>query len=212
MPRITLAKSASLLVLVLLVGSNLILPAGAHVTRRMSHLVSHLDPRYINVEEKASDANLLDGQDSSAFLRANAKAADADLLDGQNSTAFMAGPGTVIDGAALLDPLTFNTVIIEPGFFKVEYLCPDPASNDTNVRFSNISSATAFDVFADNESANPTFHGLSSSGSFLTEASAVGDHITYLVRSPTLGFATIHVMSLHGPTVCIAQAHAVISS
>jgi hypothetical protein len=52
------------------------LPAGAHVTRRVSHLLQHLDPQYINVNEMAANANLLDGQDSSAFLGANAEAAE----------------------------------------------------------------------------------------------------------------------------------------
>jgi len=56
------------------------------VTKRIGHLFSHLDPRYINANEMVSNADLLDGQDSTAFLEANAKAADADLLDGQNST------------------------------------------------------------------------------------------------------------------------------
>jgi hypothetical protein len=99
MRRIGTARLAALLVLSVLVGSNLILPAGAHVTRRLRHLYGHLDPRYINANETAANANLLDGQDSTAFLGVNEQAADADLLDGQNSTAFMAGPGKVVDGA-----------------------------------------------------------------------------------------------------------------
>jgi hypothetical protein len=101
MRRIALAKVAGLLVLVLLVGSNLILPAGAHVTRRLAHLAGHLDPRYINADEKASDANLLDGQDSTAFLGASAKAADADSLDGQDSTEFLGASAKAADADAL---------------------------------------------------------------------------------------------------------------
>jgi hypothetical protein len=45
------------MILVLFVGSNLVLPAGAHVTKRIGHLFSHLDPRYINANEMASNAN-----------------------------------------------------------------------------------------------------------------------------------------------------------
>jgi hypothetical protein len=38
---------------------------------------------------KASDSELLDGLDSSAFLRSNGKAADSELLDGVNSTSYV---------------------------------------------------------------------------------------------------------------------------
>jgi hypothetical protein len=54
MPSFRLAKIAGLVILVLLVGSNLVLPAGAHITKRLPHLQRHLDPRYVNVNETTS--------------------------------------------------------------------------------------------------------------------------------------------------------------
>jgi hypothetical protein len=215
MRRVGPVRLAALLVLSLLVGLNLILPAGAHVTRRLPHLLSHLDPRYINVNETAANANLLDGQDSSAFLAANAKAADSDLLDGQNSTAFMSGPGKVIDGAAVMNPGTVNTLIIEPGLFQVEYVCREPVSTNPSVTLTNLTSGDPFQVFVDTESATPTFATVvQPSPNFSTEISPNGEHVTYIVRTPNTQqlFATVHVMSLHGGDVCIVFAQAVISS
>ena len=48
---------------------------------------SEADARFINVGEKAGDADTLDGKDSTAFLGASAKASDADTLDGNDSSA-----------------------------------------------------------------------------------------------------------------------------
>ena len=53
---------------------------------------------------KAADADLLDGLDSAAFLRTTGKAADANLLDGMDSTAFLPTTGKAAN-ANLLDGL-----------------------------------------------------------------------------------------------------------
>ena len=51
---------------------------------------------------RATDANTLDGQDSSAFLGVNGKAADANTLDGQDSSEFLGSTAKAAD-AQLLD-------------------------------------------------------------------------------------------------------------
>jgi hypothetical protein len=79
-----------------LVGSVLIGPAVAHLNRPLTfkHLKKHFylkkgaDNRFINVGEKASDSDKLDGKNSTDFLGATGKATDADKLDGLDSTAF----------------------------------------------------------------------------------------------------------------------------
>jgi hypothetical protein len=79
--------------------------AAATVNRRKGKLVatSRTTGRLPNnIIAKAPDANLLDGQDSSAFLRAGQKAADTNLLDGLDSTAFLSSTGQAAD-AKLLD-------------------------------------------------------------------------------------------------------------
>jgi hypothetical protein len=54
MPNLRPARIAGIVILVLLVGSNFVLPAGAHITKRLPHLQRHLDPRYVNVNETTS--------------------------------------------------------------------------------------------------------------------------------------------------------------
>jgi hypothetical protein len=134
MRRIGPARLAALLVLSLLVGLNLILPAGAHVTKDLPHLLSHLDPRYINANEKAANSNLLDGQDSSAFLGANAKAADANLLDGQDSTAFYQGGGRVFAGSGIVNSGTIADLLTVPdGFGTLSLNCSNSGSGGANI-------------------------------------------------------------------------------
>ena len=73
--RRTLLRGAVTLGLVgAFAAAMVVVPAGAHVTRRLSHLYKHLDKRYVNEGDKAADSNKLDGLDSSAFQQ------EADLL------------------------------------------------------------------------------------------------------------------------------------
>lgn len=50
---------------------------------------------------KAADSELLDGQDSSAFLGSSAKAADSDKLDGKDSADFLGADATAADSVKL---------------------------------------------------------------------------------------------------------------
>jgi hypothetical protein len=76
----------------MLAGSVMLTPVGAHI-KNFNHLkTKHFytkkaaDARFVNVGEKASDADKLDGKDSTEFLGSTAKAADADKVDGLDST------------------------------------------------------------------------------------------------------------------------------
>ncbi|HXV33536.1 MAG TPA: hypothetical protein VD769_05965 [Gaiellaceae bacterium] len=62
---------------------------------------------FLRATGKAADSDLLDGVDSAAFLRTTGKAADADLLDGLNSTAFLPTTGKAAN-ANLLDGLDWT--------------------------------------------------------------------------------------------------------
>ncbi|MGH2654574.1 MAG: hypothetical protein ACRDHV_09545 [Actinomycetota bacterium] len=79
-------------------------PALGHVTKKLGHLIKHLNPVFVNVGEKASDSDLLDGRDSTEFLGVGGKAADADRLDGSDSSAFMRAGEKAAD-SDLLDGL-----------------------------------------------------------------------------------------------------------
>jgi hypothetical protein len=88
------ARSVAVLVAGMLAGSVMLTPVGAHITT-FNHLkTKHFftkkaaNARFINVGEKASNSDKLDGKDSTDFLGATGKAADADKLDGLDSTAF----------------------------------------------------------------------------------------------------------------------------
>lgn len=102
------------------------IPAGAHITKRLKHLIKHLNPVFLNQNEKAADSQLLDGIDSSGFLRFDGKAADAELLDGMDSSAFQGSfvRTIVVDTAseliAAVGSATPGTLIqLEPGTYNV---------------------------------------------------------------------------------------------
>lgn len=76
-------------------------PALGHVTKKLGHIVKHLNPLFVNVGEKVSDSDLLDGKDATEFLGANAKAADAELLDGSDSSDFTRSGETAADSELL---------------------------------------------------------------------------------------------------------------
>jgi hypothetical protein len=91
------ARWVAVAVIAALLGSVLIGPAMAHLNSPLTfaHLKKHFytkkqaDSRFINVGEKASDSNKLDGKNSTEFLATGAKAADSDKLDGQDGVAFL---------------------------------------------------------------------------------------------------------------------------
>jgi hypothetical protein len=92
-------RAVALAIVVILVGAVLATPAQAHFTQSISHIIDHAkkvfytksqsNERFVNVGEKASDADKLDGLDSTAFLPADGQAADADAVDGFDSSDFL---------------------------------------------------------------------------------------------------------------------------
>jgi hypothetical protein len=92
-------RAFALAIVVILVGAVLATPAQAHFTASISHIIDHAkkvfytksqsDSRYVNVGEKAANADKLDGLDSTAFLPADAQAVDSDRLDEFDSSDFL---------------------------------------------------------------------------------------------------------------------------
>ncbi len=101
------ARRAGLVLVTVAAAGLLLSPATAanFLTRKKA------DKRYINVGEKASDADLLDGQDSTAFLSTNQKAADADKLDGKDSTQFQGAYARTIVVAPVGTPTQNGTAL-----------------------------------------------------------------------------------------------------
>jgi hypothetical protein len=82
----------------IVLGANLIAPAGAHVAgwdhNWKEHVRPKADPRYANAvsgTDKAKNADKLDGVDSTGFYAASSKVADSDLLDGLDSSVVKGG-------------------------------------------------------------------------------------------------------------------------
>lgn len=136
-PQIAIrARRGTFVLMAVAIAALLLTPASA-----TSFLTSkRADKRYINVGERASDADLLDGQDSSTFLAATGKAADSDKLDGLDATELQGAYETTIvvspvgtqeaNGTALLNAvngITGNTgpdpvaylVKVEPGLYDL---------------------------------------------------------------------------------------------
>lgn len=88
----------ALLMAGMLSGSVLIGPAVAHLNRPLTfkHLKKHFyvkkaaNNRFINVGEKASDADKLDGIDSAGFYKTGSTVADSDKVDGKNASDLVA--------------------------------------------------------------------------------------------------------------------------
>ena len=68
-------------------------PAVGHVAGWVHNWNTHIKPRadarYVNVGETATNADLLDGLNSTAFYAAGGKVADSEKLDNLDSSAFM---------------------------------------------------------------------------------------------------------------------------
>lgn len=205
---------------VVVAGISALVVSGApdlgHVTKKLGHIVKHLNPLFVNVGEKASDADLLDGNDSTAFLSAGEKAADSDLLDGMDSSAFLgatdkAADSELLDGlnstafqrsfnrivvvrtaAELLsavDTATFGTLIkLEPGTYNIGSNVLDVPSGVDLEGSGELRTGIISGGSAAETDATVSPKGTSSSGSF---------------RSPTRGDS--HIPRRSGPTALLAS-------
>lgn len=78
-------------------------------------------------------ADMIDGQNSTAFLGATQKAADSDKLGGIDSTGFVHGNGTVYQGEATLDQgAGFSDVFLDTRDPRIslQYFCPNDVTQN----------------------------------------------------------------------------------
>jgi hypothetical protein len=126
------ARWGAVLVVGTLAGSALIGPAMAHLNNPLTfgHLKKHFytkkaaNIRFINVGEKASDADKLDGKNSTDFLGTTGKAADADKLDNLDSTAFQGRvhwAHVAADGSIFAQSGGLSTVHVNTGEYYVVF-------------------------------------------------------------------------------------------
>lgn len=153
-------RDVSLLLLGGVLASVLITPAGAHVTQSVSHLwTGHIkskvtslvytktqsNARYLGRTATAANANLLGGEDSTTFLRA--ERIENGVVDGANGTGTFMHPGASVartgTGTYTLDLAAYDgscTLVLSLenafGFVRADF-------DMTNVRFNVFTSDTA---------------------------------------------------------------------
>jgi hypothetical protein len=120
--RFAKIQMAVLVVIALVMGANLISPAVAHVTRKLNHLYKHLDPRYINVGEKATSAATADTA-TNATNATNAGNADkVDNLDANGITRLARGQqaANIVLTGVFQTIASVNITLPAPGFVLVD--------------------------------------------------------------------------------------------
>jgi hypothetical protein len=136
---------------------------------------------------------------------------NADLLDGMDSTEFIRGAGQAVGetttiasgtGAYLGPPLA--------GFLRFSYSCPSTLSSNGLLFVYNESGATA-NVFLDSGGANPIYHSMANGGATFLMAAAAGDSFVIQAQGP-LGVITVLLATVNRTTDCYAQAQAVLAS
>jgi hypothetical protein len=152
-------QTAVLVVIALVMAANLISPAVGHVTRKLTHLYKHLDPRYVNVGEQAAsaaNADKLDNFDSGDFQKKtellfavvnNAGSATATLVRGRGATGV---------SAFLVTDVSFNravnncswTATADPTADAQTFATVEPGTDNNTVRVTLWSDAGALIVGA----------------------------------------------------------------
>jgi hypothetical protein len=142
------------------------------------------------------------------------KASDADRLDGLDSSSFVMGPGQVYRGAraigqnsgGYLPVLTTSTPSL-----TVAYSCPADLNNNGVLVFINNSNELV-NVFSDNGSTNPEYRQLAANGGRWDQfAAPAGEHITIQVQGSQV--TTFQIFSAHRPASsdCHVETEAVVA-
>lgn len=156
----TITRAVGLLAAVMLAaGALAISPASAvksfskKKAVKLFYTKASADARFINVGEKASDANMLDGQDSTAFLGATAKAADSDKLDGQDSEVYKTFSRSVTNDPSGVSLDTTAAVLVDLSTNN------DGAGDQriTTTRTSTIMATAVANLFTDSATASEAF-------------------------------------------------------
>ena len=145
-------------------------------------------------------------------VQCSAKAGDADLLDGYDSSAFVRGPGQVYKGAVALQPYGqgwFAVLSTSTPNLTVGYNCPANLANNGVVVLRNDSNELV-NVFSDNGGTNPEYRQLNANGDRWDQAAAAtGEHITFQVQGSQV--TTIELFSVHRSTDCHIEVEAVVA-
>jgi hypothetical protein len=143
------------------------------------------------------------------FLGVGAKAADAEKLDGLDSSQLVQGTGSVWRHSQVRSPGDNDFQYIGApspfpgalGELVLGYTCPNPLTNNGNLRIRNTSAET-LDVFTDNGSSNPLYFQLGPNAPFDQPAAPTGEQITFHTHSTSGRTWWIVVSSVHRASDC----------
>jgi hypothetical protein len=139
------------------------------------------------------------------------KVSDADTLDGIDSTGFVQGGGKAT-GQAIAEPPGAHMMLGPPmaGFLRLSYACPATLSNDGFFKIYNDSGSPA-NVFVESGTPNPSYFQLAVLGQITLPASASGDSF-HIQAQGAPGILTIDAATVHRASDCHIQAQALLTS
>jgi Collagen triple helix repeat (20 copies) len=140
------------------------------------------------------------------YLGKTAKATDADMLDGVDSTNFMHGRGSAERGGDTLAPGGFTsaaeqTIAGSADGLTMTYTCPSVLTNEGTMGIFNRSSAPA-DLFTGNGGFNPTYASLGGVSHNTQPTNPSGEAITFHVRQANGRVTTVWAFSAHTVSDC----------
>ena len=152
------------------------------------------------------------------FLDKSAKATDADKLDGIDSTELLGGNGQAVANAISLpvsDTTSAPTTPVLGAGPSGNQLTIDAGCNSVQgtdfIRFNNRTPAT-MDLFSESGGDNPIYHTLAPGGDVVFETLKAGDSFHIQAQAPGFGVATIEVATVHRANDCHVQAQALLTT
>jgi hypothetical protein len=199
-------------------------PVVGHITGSVAHLWNaHIKPKtdaryytkvqanteFLGAEEKAADAEHLDGLDSAEFLPSGGKAADAEMLDGLDSTEFVQGRGQATGAVVTVPREADSEVFSVPGVISLRYFCPPEGQPEGSL---GIFSSADMNLFVDSGGPNPTYTPLPAGNGMGLGAVGTGDWFDIQAQGAAFGVLTIDLAIRHlAGDDCHVQAQAVLT-
>jgi hypothetical protein len=138
------------------------------------------------------------------------KVSDADELDGIDSTGFINGVGKAAGQAVAMNPgvhLFLGPPLL--GFLRLSYSCPTTLTN-SGVLFVYNDSGSVANVFVESGTPNPTYTQMAAGVNMSMPATATGDSY-HIQAQGALGVLTIEVATVNRASDCHAQAQALLT-
>jgi hypothetical protein len=156
------------------------------------------------------NADLLDGQNASAFLGVNQTAANSDQLNGMDSSQFVSGKAHVSGSAFALcagciSPVLWGGATDTDIYWGIGYVCPETLTQNGSYRFLANPGNGNVNLFIDQGLADPEFLSWPSGVELTRPTNASGEWVHIQVQSGLGWIADIDMFSVHRATDCHVQ-------